>query len=78
MFCLSLIFFFWRPALIESDAEGIGGSGFVECIREHIIAVCTFKKKNTFRMFLVEFLILICVLILGLAMPANRRAIHCC
>ncbi|KDO41983.1 hypothetical protein CISIN_1g0010393mg, partial [Citrus sinensis] len=22
--------------LIESDAEGIGGSGFVECIREHI------------------------------------------
>ncbi|CAL9164135.1 DENN domain and WD repeat-containing protein SCD1-like isoform X1 [Musa acuminata AAA Group] len=24
-------------ALIESDAEGIGGSGFVECIREHII-----------------------------------------
>ncbi|CAL5362519.1 unnamed protein product [Camellia sinensis] len=23
-------------ALIESDAEGIGGSGFVECIREHI------------------------------------------
>lgn len=26
-------------ALIESDAEGIGGSGFVECIREHIISV---------------------------------------
>ncbi|XP_074572770.1 DENN domain and WD repeat-containing protein SCD1 [Curcuma longa] len=25
-------------ALIESDAEGIGGSGFVECIREHIIS----------------------------------------
>lgn len=25
-------------ALIESDAEGIGGSGFVECIREHIHA----------------------------------------
>ncbi|KAG0581684.1 hypothetical protein KC19_4G271700 [Ceratodon purpureus] len=23
-------------ALIESDAEGIGGSGFVECLREHI------------------------------------------
>ncbi|XP_024518570.1 DENN domain and WD repeat-containing protein SCD1 isoform X2 [Selaginella moellendorffii] len=23
-------------ALIESDAEGIGGSGFVECVREHI------------------------------------------
>ncbi|XP_010549132.1 PREDICTED: DENN domain and WD repeat-containing protein SCD1 [Tarenaya hassleriana] len=23
-------------ALIESDAEGIGGSGFVECIREHL------------------------------------------
>ncbi|KAG6672840.1 hypothetical protein I3842_16G079400 [Carya illinoinensis] len=23
-------------AMIESDAEGIGGSGFVECIREHI------------------------------------------
>ncbi|KNA06482.1 hypothetical protein SOVF_180550 isoform A [Spinacia oleracea] len=23
-------------ALIESDADGIGGSGFVECIREHI------------------------------------------
>lgn len=27
-------------ALIESDAEGIGGSGFVECIREHINSVC--------------------------------------
>lgn len=27
-------------ALIESDAEGIGGSGFVECIREHIHSVC--------------------------------------
>ena len=26
-------------ALIESDAEGIGGSGFVECIREHINSV---------------------------------------
>lgn len=26
-------------ALIESDAEGIGGSGFVECIREHIHSV---------------------------------------
>ncbi|KAH6799148.1 stomatal cytokinesis defective / SCD1 protein [Perilla frutescens var. frutescens] len=25
-------------ALIESDAEGIGGSGFVECIREHIFS----------------------------------------
>ncbi|KAG7599890.1 WD40 repeat [Arabidopsis suecica] len=23
-------------ALIESDAEGIGGSGFIECIREHL------------------------------------------
>ncbi|MCI18047.1 putative stomatal cytokinesis defective protein [Trifolium medium] len=22
--------------MIESDAEGIGGSGFVECIREHM------------------------------------------
>ena len=28
-------------ALIESDAEGIGGSGFVECIREHIHSVCS-------------------------------------
>ena len=27
-------------ALIEIDAEGIGGSGFVECIREHIHSVC--------------------------------------
>jgi hypothetical protein len=26
-------------ALIESDAEGIGGSGFVECISEHINSV---------------------------------------
>jgi hypothetical protein len=32
-------------ALIESDAEGIGGSGFVECIREHIIAVLAFEKQ---------------------------------
>ena len=29
-------------ALIESDAEGIGGRGFVECIREHIHSVCSF------------------------------------
>lgn len=29
-------------ALIESDAEGIGGSGFVECIREHIHSVSNF------------------------------------
>lgn len=31
-------------ALIESDAEGIGGSGFVECIREHIHSVSSFNK----------------------------------
>lgn len=31
---------FSASALIESDAEGIGGSGFVECIREHINSVC--------------------------------------
>jgi hypothetical protein len=29
-------------ALIESDAEGIGGSGFVECIREHMHSVSSF------------------------------------
>lgn len=29
-----------QSALIESDAEGIGGSGFIECIREHINSVC--------------------------------------
>jgi len=29
-------------ALIESDAEGIGGSGFVECISEHIHSVSSF------------------------------------
>lgn len=36
-------------ALIESDAEGIGGSGFVECIREHIHSVCPISslKKHT-------------------------------
>lgn len=33
---ISVAFF---AALIESDAEGIGGSGFVECIREHIHSV---------------------------------------
>lgn len=27
---------FAHTALIESDAEGIGGSGFIECIREHL------------------------------------------
>lgn len=32
-------------ALIESDAEGIGGSGFVECLREHIHSVsCLFHN----------------------------------
>nr|VDD38388.1 unnamed protein product [Brassica oleracea] len=33
-------------ALIESDAEGIGGSGFIECIREHLknsVSVATLK-----------------------------------
>ena len=33
------ILFTGFAALIESDAEGIGGSGFVECIREHIHSV---------------------------------------
>lgn len=52
VFCFVL---FWRviqfnrsftgvAALIESDAEGIGGSGFVECIREHIHSVCSYKS----------------------------------
>lgn len=36
---LKLLAFFRLVALIESDAEGIGGSGFVECIREHIHSV---------------------------------------
>lgn len=31
-------------ALIESDAEGIGGSGFVECIREHMHSVSSFNQ----------------------------------
>ncbi|KAK8452984.1 hypothetical protein SEVIR_5G209700v4 [Setaria viridis] len=31
-------------ALIESDAEGIGGSGFVECIREHIHSFIAVKE----------------------------------
>uniref|UniRef100_A0A5B6ZZH0 UDENN domain-containing protein n=1 Tax=Davidia involucrata TaxID=16924 RepID=A0A5B6ZZH0_DAVIN len=35
-------------ALIESDAEGIGGSGFVECIREHIHSgwVCQLTEEQ--------------------------------
>lgn len=35
-------------ALIESDAEGIGGSGFVECIREHIHSgwVCQLSEEQ--------------------------------
>ncbi|KAL6994874.1 Scytalone dehydratase [Sarracenia purpurea var. burkii] len=35
-------------ALIESDAEGIGGSGFVECIREHIHSgwVCRLTEEQ--------------------------------
>lgn len=36
------------PALIESDAEGIGGSGFVECIREHIHSVYSISKTSHF------------------------------
>ena len=35
-------------ALIESDAEGIGGSGFVECIREHIHSVSKFYLANIY------------------------------
>lgn len=31
--------YFAHVALIESDAEGIGGSGFIECIREHLYSV---------------------------------------
>lgn len=34
------------PALIESDAEGIGGSGFVECIREHIYSVSSISEAH--------------------------------
>ncbi|KAK6127713.1 hypothetical protein DH2020_038553 [Rehmannia glutinosa] len=36
-------------ALIESDAEGIGGSGFVECIREHIHSLKTAISRATAR-----------------------------
>ncbi|KAH1235983.1 DENN domain and WD repeat-containing protein SCD1 [Glycine max] len=36
-------------ALIESDAEGIGGSGFVECIREHIHSLKTAINRATSR-----------------------------
>lgn len=39
--CLIYMYF---AALIESDADGIGGSGFVECIREHIHTVCSVVK----------------------------------
>jgi len=39
-FCILIgVLFTGFAALIESDAEGIGGSGFVECIREHIHSV---------------------------------------
>lgn len=38
-FLIKKIYDFLFAALIESDAEGIGGSGFVECIREHINTV---------------------------------------
>lgn len=43
MLTLRLLVF---AALIEFDAEGIGGSGFVECIREHINSVCSIKSCN--------------------------------
>lgn len=39
---MQVIVHWFFAALIESDAEGIGGSGFVECIREHIHSVSSF------------------------------------
>lgn len=42
-YVFSIIF----AALIESDAEGIGGSGFVECIREHIHSVSSSTNGNS-------------------------------
>lgn len=38
--------FITLSALIEYDAEGIGGSGFVECIREHIYSVSTIPEDR--------------------------------
>ena len=41
---MSECFCFCFAAFVESDAEGIGGSGFVECIREHINSVSNFNN----------------------------------
>lgn len=38
--------FITLSALIEYDAEGIGGSGFVECIKEHIHSVSTIPEAH--------------------------------
>ena len=53
------LFFLPFAALIESDAEGIGGSGFVECIREHIHSVCSSRRHFRFSLLLLLFLLLL-------------------
>ena len=68
-------------ALIESDAEGIGGSGFVECIREHIHSVIWILGSCNwwiYTMPLSNLLISCFIIFVGLAMPFDRWAIYCC
>ena len=74
MDCL-LICSIYLAALIESDAEGIGGSGFIECIREHINSVCVTSNNST-KILLVYLASSYCLL--GMAMPFDRGTIYCC
>jgi hypothetical protein len=67
-------------ALIESDVEGIGGSGLVECLREHIQSVSMNYSWEPLvvlcaSLFLLQKTVCMCV---GLAMRFNRPAVYGC
>lgn len=68
-------------ALIESDADGIGGSGFVECIREHIHTVCLVVKYfiRLYRHHMQNYLYFIFSFFhSGVDLSIDRRTVYCC
>lgn len=64
-------------ALIESDAEGIGGSGFVECIHEHIESVCRPPIGAVDQITLQMLLIFIWYYVVGRDLSIDWGAVHC-
>lgn len=73
---VDFVFSLCYAALIESDAEGIGGSGFVECIREHIHSVGG-SKMHLLLCFCKLHLSYILLFDSGVGLSIVWGAVHC-